>query len=245
MTDKLPLTGRTALVTGASSGIGHETAAVLARDGADVAVAARREERLQTLADDIENRWNQEALVLPTDVTDSSQVEAMVEETISTFGGLDIVVCNAGIIHPGGVDLSDADYHAMTDVNTDGMFYTTRATVPHLRETSGNIIFIGSYAGKNPIPGAPVYAATKWWTRGFAHSIAGAEGQHDVAVTVVNPSTVRSEFGSAYREPNTEKFEPGTVTESIDVAEAISFAAQQDKPNTVSELDLFKRDKFA
>jgi len=234
----------TALITGGSSGIGRETARALAAEGANVVVAARRESKLRDLAEEVETEHDVETLVVPTDVTDHTAVEELVEEAVDAFDGLDVVVNNAGIIYPGMDDLSVEQYREMMAVNADGMFYTTKAVLPHLRESEGHLIFVGSYAGNFPIPGAPVYSASKWWTRGFALSVAGDAGVDGVAVTVVNPSTVRSEFGSEYREPNTEKFEPGDVTEAGDVADAIRYAATRDPPNTVSELDLYRRDKF-
>jgi len=90
-----------------------------------------------------------------------------------------------------------------------------------------------------------VYAATKWWVRGFALSLEGAVGDDGVAVTVVNPTEVRTEFGSETDDPLAERYDPGEVTEPEDVADAIAFAAAQRPPNTVSELDLYRRDKFS
>jgi len=126
----------------------------------------------------------------------------------------------------------------------DGVFFTTRAALPHLRESSGNLIFVGSFAGRFPRPFNPVYAATKWWVRGFAHSVEGQVGEDGVAVTVVNPSEVRTEFGSEEGESFEERFEPGTVTEPEEVADAIAFAAGKNG-STVSEIDVYRRDKFS
>jgi NADP-dependent 3-hydroxy acid dehydrogenase YdfG len=245
-----PLDGKAALVTGASAGIGRETAKALAADGADVALAARREERLATIAEEIESESGVETVVVPADVTDEAAVEAMVETAVDAFGGLDVVVNNAGTGTPSGVMVEDLDteaYRTVMDVNTDGMFFTARAVLPYLRESEGVLVFTGSFAGQYPRPGSPVYAATKWWTRGLALSLAGQVGD-EVAVTVVNPTEVRSEFAKEFREESElfkERFEPGEVTDPEDVADAIAFAARQEPPNAVTELDLFRRDKFA
>ena len=140
--------------------------------------------------------YGTEALVAPTDVTDESAVEALVDGAVEAFGGLDVVVNNAGLGRGSGVEgLSTEDYRTMMDVNVDGCFFTTRATLPHLRETEGNLVFIGSFAGQYPRPSNPVYAATKWWLRGFALSVSAAVGESGIAVSVVNPSEVRTEFG--------------------------------------------------
>ena len=122
-----PLAGKTALVTGASSGIGEATAHVLAADGADVAVAARREERLENVATEVRAETDAEVLVHPTDATDSEAVTELVKTTVETLGGLDIAVCNAGLAIDGSVsELTDSEYRKMTAVNVDGMFYTVR-----------------------------------------------------------------------------------------------------------------------
>lgn len=229
------------LVTGASSGIGRETADALAREGAKVALAARRSERLREIADRLEADYGTEALVVPTDVTDEAAVDAMVDETVSTFGSLDTVVLNAGVGTGGDVEtLATDDYELMMDVNCDGVFYTARAALPHVKETEGHLIFVGSFAGQYARPGNPVYAATKWWTRGFALSLSAQIGDENVGVTTINPSEVRTEFGDT---PFKEAFDEGEVSEPSEIAEGIVFAARQEQ-SMVSEMDLYRRDKF-
>ncbi|WP_101296995.1 SDR family oxidoreductase [Halegenticoccus soli] len=246
MVETEPLAGDAALVTGASSGIGRATALALADRGADVALAARREDRLTEIADEIGDAHGRETLVLPTDVRDEEQVDEMIVRTVDAFGGLDVLVNNAGLgVNDPVEELSTESYRLMMDVNVDGMFFTTRAAIPHLRKSEGNLVFVGSFAGQYPRPANPVYAATKWWTRGFALSLEGAVGDDGIAVTVVNPTEVRTEFGSEEDEPLKDEFEPGEVTEPPEIAEAIAFAAMRDPPNTVSEINLYRRDKFA
>ncbi|WP_158057148.1 SDR family oxidoreductase [Halorussus halophilus] len=240
-----PLDGKTALVTGASSGIGEATAHALAREGASVALAARREKVLEDIGEKIESEHGAETLTVPTNVRDEGNVEEMVETTVEQFGQLDVLVCNAGLARGESVEkLSTDDYETMMETNVDGVFYATRAALPHLREQRGNLIFVGSFAGQYPRPFNPVYAASKWWVRGFAHSVEGNVGSDGVAVTVVNPTEVRSEFGDSYGQSFAERFEEGEVTEPEEVAEAILFAAKQEG-STVSELDIYRRDKFS
>ncbi|MFB1064570.1 SDR family oxidoreductase [Natrinema sp. H-ect4] len=244
-----PLADNGAIVTGASAGIGRETARALASDGADVALVARRADRLTELAAEIESETDASALVCPADVSDEDEVEAAVEKAVSEFGRLDVLVNNAGIATDSETPVEEFptdQYRTVMGVNVDGMFYTARAAIPHLRETNGTAIFVASYAGKNPSPGAPLYAATKWWTRGFAKSLAGQVGTDDIAVSIVNPSEVRTEFGKEFREQTSkERYEQDEVTGPRAVADAIAFAARQETPNTVSELDLYRRDKFS
>jgi NADP-dependent 3-hydroxy acid dehydrogenase YdfG len=234
-----PLAGETAFVTGASAGIGRATARLLADEGANVALVARREERLRDLAAEIEDEHGVETLVLQTDVSNHERVEEAVEEAVETFGGLDVVVSNAGINRMGDVEeLSTKKYRQVMGVNVDGTFFVTRAVIPHLRESEGNLIYVGSFSGKYPRPGQALYAATKWWTQGFALSLAGDVGLDDVAVTVVNPTEVITEIGIQDDRPAHERADPE------DVAEAIVFAARQEPPNAVTELGYYRRDKF-
>ena len=236
---------RTAIITGASSGIGESTAEKLAEKGADLVLASRSIQELEDLAERLESSFGIEALAVKTDVTEKDQVESMVRKAADKFGGVDIVVNNAGLGVGGDVEsMSDEEFHTMMDVNCDGMFFTARAALPHLKESDGNIIFIGSIAGQYPRAPNPVYAATKAWTRSFSKSLSAQVGDEGVAFTVINPSEVRTEFASESGSSFAERFEEGEVTEPEDIAEAVVFAAGQDEPNTVSELDLYRRDKL-
>lgn len=239
------LGGKSALVTGASSGIGKATVHALARAGADVTLAARREDELEEIADSVESAYDTETLVVPTDVTSEEEVETLVDRVVETFGNLDVVVANAGLGTTEPVaEMPTESYRRMMSVNVDGTFFTARAAIPHLKESAGNLIFMGSFAGQYPRPGAEVYAATKWWIRGFAHSLEGSVGTEGVAVTVINPTEVRTEFGSEGGSTMADRFEQGEVTSPDAIADAVVFAASQEVPNTTSEIDLYRRDKF-
>ncbi|MFB6256221.1 MAG: SDR family oxidoreductase [Haloplanus sp.] len=232
------------LVTGASSGIGEATAHEFASRGARVALAARSEDRLTDIAADLETRYGAETLVVPTDVRDEAAVKESIAAVVDAFGGLDALVNNAGLGRGGDVaDLSTEDYRAMMDTNVDGVFFATRAALPHLEAADGNLIFVGSFAGQYPRPGNPVYAATKWWVRGFAHSVEAQAGPEGVGVTVVNPTEVRTAFGDDDGDSFAERFEPGEVSEPEEIADAIGFATAQDH-STVHEIDVYRRDKF-
>ena len=239
------LDGQTAVVTGASSGIGAATCRRLAAAGANVVLAARTEAKLAAVADEIETDYGVETLVVPTDVRKEYAVDALFSETTNRFDGIDILVNNAGLARGSEVaELSTEQYDAMQETNVDGVFYTTRAAIPHLREREGQLIFLGSFAGEHPRPFNPVYAASKWWVRGFAKSVAAQVGDDGVGVTVVNPSEVRSEFEAADGQPFAEVFEEGEVTEPEEVADAIVFAATRER-SSLSEIDITRRDKFA
>jgi NADP-dependent 3-hydroxy acid dehydrogenase YdfG len=237
------LDGDTAVVTGASAGIGRATAHALAREGANVVLAARSEDRLDDLAATVREEYDTAALVVPTDVTDEDAVAALIDATVEEFGGLDVLVNNAGLARGGPIeDMSTDQYRTMMDTNVDGMFFAARAAIPHLRESSGTMVFLGSFAGEYPRPSNPVYAASKWWTRGFAKSLSAQVGD-DFAVTVVNPAEVRTEFGYEEGTPFKERFDEGEASEPAEIAEAIAFAARQ-SPSMAAEIDLYRRDKF-
>ncbi len=239
------LDGQTAIVTGASAGIGTETARKLAANGANVVLAARSEDRLDTLADEIEHEYGVETLVVPTDVREEAAVDTLIHETVDRFGGIDVLVNNAGLARGSDVEtMATDDYETMQETNVDGVFYATRAAIPHVRESGGHLIFLGSFAGQYPRSFNPVYAASKWWVRGFAKSVAAQVGDDGVGVTVVNPAEVRSEFEATDGRTFAEAFEPGEASEPEEVADAIVFAATREG-SSLSAIDVNRRDKFA
>jgi NADP-dependent 3-hydroxy acid dehydrogenase YdfG len=230
-----------ALVTGASSGIGAATARELATEGADVALLARREDRLTALAADLRADHGVEALAVPADVSDDAAVAAAVEETVETLGGLDILVNNAGTAGGGSVDeTSTEEFRRVLGVNVEGVFFATREALPQLRG-GGRAIFVGSMAGHYP-RGYPVYASTKWWLRGFAHCVAVDEGDEGVAVSLISPWATRTEFGQ--ETPQKESHDPGDALEPEHVAEAVAYACRQGEM-TVGELTLHPADWHA
>jgi len=188
------LDGQTAIVTGASAGIGAATCRRLAAKGANVVLAARSESRLDDLAAELHSESDAETLVVPTDVRKEWAVDALITETVDTFGGIDILVNNAGLSRGSEVaEMSTEEYETVQETNVDGVFYMTRAAIPHVTEREGHLIFLGSFAGQYPRSFNPVYAASKWWTRGFAKSVAAQVGDDGVGVTVINqPKSARS-----------------------------------------------------
>ncbi len=239
---------RVALVTGGSSGIGAATGARLAADGFDIVLAARTESDLHDVADEITEEFDVDVQVAPTDVTDPEAVQSLVDGALGRFGRLDAVVVNAGTGERSDVPLADLsleEYRTVRATNVDGAFYTTRSALEPLRETEGALVFVGSYKGQYPSTSTPVYAASKWWLRGFAKSVAGRVGPDGVAVSVVNPTGVPTEFGSDMREStNAELLDHDAAVSAEEVADAIATAVAQDAPGAVSELDLYRRDIF-
>ena len=246
MADYDRLEGKVAIITGASAGIGFATAKEFAKNGVKLSMAARTESKLIDAKERILENYDTEILTIPTDVRKEEQIKGMVKQTKEHFGKIDIVVNNAGVIRYGDFEsLSTEDYRAMMDTNVDGMFFTTREVLPHLRKTRGNLIFVGSFDSSHPRSFNPIYAASKWWTKGFAHSIEAVVGKDGVAVTLVNPSEVRTEIQSEEGEAYKNKFDKGEVTDPEEVAEAIIFAAAQTKTTTLSEINVYRRNKIS
>jgi NADP-dependent 3-hydroxy acid dehydrogenase YdfG len=215
---------------------------LLGKNGADVVLAARSEGRLNDVAEMIEETHDTRTVVQKTDVRNEPDVRGMVNAAVEKFGGIDILVNNAGILRvaPSIEEISLEDYEDMMGTNVDGMFYATRAAIPHIRESEGNIIFIGSDSGQHPEPEITVYGATKWFVRGFAKNVEAREGKNGVGVTLVNPGDTRTEIeykGELYK----NVYERGQAAEPEDVAKAVVYAAQQDPRCTASTVDLYQR----
>lgn len=187
------LSGSVALVTGASSGIGEAIVEALAKSGANVALAARRENELHAIADQIEAS-GREALVVPTDITDETQVEDMVAATHGNFGRLDILVNCAGVMLNENLEDADrANLRQTVEVNLLGLMNATREVLPIMQEQgTGHIVNISSLMGRKAIPGSSAYNATKSGVNSFTESLRQevAEPGNRIRTTVIEPGLV-------------------------------------------------------
>ena len=180
------------LAGGGRGGIGRARGGARGAGGAPLAWAPGSEAGVAALAD----RLDTDAVAVPTDVREEDDVEALVSATVERFGGIDVLVNNAGLGRGSSVsDLSTEAYREMMETNADGMFFAARAALPHLKESGGTAVFVGSFAGQFPRTFNPAYAATKWGTRGFAKTLSAQAGGA-VAGPRVNPPEGRTEFGS-------------------------------------------------
>jgi len=190
--------GQAVIVTGASAGIGKALALQLASQGAKVAIAARRAERLEQVAGEC-RAVGGEVLVVPTDVSDEAQCKTLVENTIAAFGRLDMLINNAGLAVSAVFD-EFPDLHLFKHtigVNFYGTVYCTYYALPHLKESRGRVVAISSVGGKAAIPFNTPYISSKYALQGFCDALRMELDQHGVSVTVVCPYWVVTEFHEA------------------------------------------------
>jgi 3-oxoacyl-[acyl-carrier protein] reductase len=190
--------GLTAVVTGASSGIGHALARRLARGGARLVLVARRVDRLQALADEIAAAGG-EAMVVPCDVADRAESLAAADRILQRFGGVDLLVNNAGYGHHRRfLDWDLDDMERMMRVNYFGALYWTKALLPQMvAQRRGWLVFVASVAGKLGVPEESAYAASKFAMVGLAEALSYEVEDAGVQVLTVCPGTIRTEFFDA------------------------------------------------
>src|SRR5712692_9949330 len=236
------LEGKVALVTGASSGIGEATALALGAEGARVAAAARRSDRLAALVRRIEARGGQ-AMALMVDVSDEAQVREMMRRTHDTWGRVDILVNNAGVAQLGPIDGANTeDWRRMVNINLLGLMYATHAVLPLMKaQGSGHIVNISSEAGRKVQGGDAVYAATKWGVGAFSEALRQEVSPHHIRVTVIEPGGVATEMQKqlteqAAQDPMLSWMRSITTLASEDIAAAIVYAVTQPAPVEVNEL---------
>jgi NADP-dependent 3-hydroxy acid dehydrogenase YdfG len=235
------LTGKVALVTGASSGIGEATALALAAAGAGVAIAARRVDRLEALAARIEKAGGS-ALRIEADVTSAGDVTAMVDKVIAEWGRLDILINNAGImlLSP-AADAALDDWRRMVELNLLALMGVTKAALPHLKVAKGHIVNVSSIAGRVANPGASGYAATKFGVVGFSEALRREVYADKVRVTVIEPGLVRTELGdhitnAASKAGLDQRLATMEPLAAEDVAAAILYAVSQPPRVNVNEI---------
>ncbi|PYQ76418.1 MAG: hypothetical protein DMG04_04055 [Acidobacteria bacterium] len=186
---------RVVAITGASAGIGRATAVRLARDGAAVAMCARRREMLEAAARDVDAAGG-EALPIVADVTSVDDMERFVSAAVDRFGRLDVIVCNAGFGIAGTIDdISPDQMRKLVDINYMGTFYAARAALRVFRrQHHGHVVIISSIVGKRGVPYMGAYAATKFAQVGMAECLRAEVAGSPIHVSVVYPVSTESEF---------------------------------------------------
>ena len=186
---------RVVAITGASAGIGRATAVRLARDGASLAICARRADRLDAAAQEIRAAGG-EALAIAADVTRAEEMERFVAAAVERFGRLDVMICNAGFGIAGAIDdISPAQMRELVDINYMGTFHAARAALAVFRrQTAGHIIIVSSIVGRRGVPYMGAYAATKFAQVGLAECLRSEVAGSPIHVTVVYPVSTDTEF---------------------------------------------------
>jgi NADP-dependent 3-hydroxy acid dehydrogenase YdfG len=232
------LSGKVAIVTGASAGIGRASALALAAEGAQIVLTARRANRLETLAAEIE-RLGSKAFIVAGDARDEETARQTVKTAVESGGRLDILINNAGIgIYKNLEETSADDYDAMMGSNVRSTFLFTRQAVPHLiRQGEGTILMISSMAGLYGFAGEAVYCATKFAQVGFAQALDRELRPAGIKVGVICPGGVKTEF--AIGQGRTEKGVAASgMLEAEDVAAAILLACTQSKGSRIIEIQM-------
>jgi NAD(P)-dependent dehydrogenase (short-subunit alcohol dehydrogenase family) len=186
--------GKSVFITGGSAGIGAALAVAFAEEGANVAVAARRLDKLQEVVARIEAA-GAAALAVECDVTRRASIDAAIAKTVEAFGGLDVVVANAGFGVSGPLErLETDDYRRQFETNVFGLIDTTKAALPHLIVSRGRLALVSSVLGRIPSPAYSAYTASKYAVCGFADSIYYELAQRGVSVTSIEPGLIESDF---------------------------------------------------
>ena len=236
MTGKL--NGKVAIITGASSGIGEAAARVLAAEGANLVITARREDKLSTLVNDFKSQGTK-AIYVVGDASKEETALQTVEAAMKEFGRIDILINNTGIgNYKELVDTSAAEYDEMMITNMRSTFLFTRFVVPSMiLQGSGTILIISSMAGINGYPGQAVYCATKFAQMGFAKSLDKELRPKGIKVGVICPGGVKTEFAIG-RGRTKEGVAKSEMLEPSDVAASILLACTQSSGSRIIEIQM-------
>jgi NADP-dependent 3-hydroxy acid dehydrogenase YdfG len=242
-----PLYGAAALITGASSGIGAATAHRLAREGAAVALVARRRSRLDRVVDDI-NSAGGSAVAIEADITEPERADDAVQRTLDRLGRLDILVNNAGImLLDSALHTAIEEWDRMISLNVAALLHVTHAAVPHLiyaASTSprqvADLVNVSSTAGRVARPGSSVYNLTKFGLNGFTESLRQELLSEHVRVSVVSPGTVDTELLSRVSDAvrDAARWPAGRI-EALrpeDIADAIGYIVTRERRVAVNEM---------
>ncbi|SFL46558.1 SDR family oxidoreductase [Salibacterium qingdaonense] len=236
------LKDKVVLMTGASSGIGEGTAKELSDNGAKLVLAARREERLQELTDEI-NKNGGDAVYKVTDVTSREQLQELAQKALDHYGRIDVLVNNAGLMPLSFMDKLKVDeWDKMVDVNIKGVLYGVAAVLPTMREQkAGHIINISSVAGHTVGPGMSVYSGTKHAVRTITEGLRQEEAlaESNIRTTIISPGAVATELPETITDDDVLKgLENSSMTpiQPKDIASTIRYAIEQPEEVAINEI---------
>jgi NADP-dependent 3-hydroxy acid dehydrogenase YdfG len=233
--------GKVVVITGASSGLGEATARYLSERGARVVLGARRAERIQSLAADLVSKGGQ-AVAVVTDVTRHEDVKALVDTAVQTFGRVDVLINNAGLMPHSPLErLKVDDWDRTIDVNIKGVLYGIAAALPHMKDQkSGHIINVSSVAGRTVRPGSAVYAASKSAVLMISEGLRQEVKPYGLRTTVISPGAVATDLPGSITEPDVagfvSKFYEEIAIPAESFARAVAFAISQPPEVDINEI---------
>lgn len=228
------------IITGASSGIGEATARELASKGAKLVLAARRQERLKKLQEEIQQNGGQ-VIFKVTDVASHEQMEELAEFALKEFGKIDVIVNNAGVMPLSPVHQKKInEWNTMIDVNIKGVLYGIAAVIPSMRERKeGHIINVSSIAGHLVFPASAVYSGTKFAVRAITEGLRIEEASNNIRTTIISPGTITTELLETISDPELKSaiVEDCKIgIEPASIARAIGFAIEQPSDVAINEM---------
>lgn len=228
------------VITGASSGLGEATARLLAAEGARVVLGARRVARIQAVADELTASGGK-ALAIPTDVTDIDQVQRLVDVAVQTYGRIDVMINNAGLMPQSPLERRKIDdWNRMIDVNIKGVLYGIAAALPYMQQQkAGHIINVSSVAGHKVRAGGAVYAATKHAVLALSEGLRQEVKPYNIRTTVISPGAVATELPNSITEPDIaenvrQRYEHAIPADSF--ARAVAYALRQPEDVDINEI---------
>lgn len=233
--------GKVVVITGASSGLGEATAKHLSAQGAIVVLGARRVDRIQSLAQELIDKGGK-ALAMATDVTRHEDVKALVDAAVQTFGRVDVMLNNAGLMPHSPLErLKIDDWNQTIDVNIKGVLYGIAAALPHMKlQKSGQIINVASVAARIVRPGSAVYAATKSAVLMISEGLRQEVKPYGLRTTILSPGAVATELPNSITEPDIagfiSKFYEEIAIPAESFARAVAFAISQPPEVDVNEI---------
>ncbi len=235
------IAGKVIVITGASSGLGEAAARLLSSQGANVVLGARRTDRIKALAKELTGHGGK-ALAIETDVTKASQVQHLVDAAVKTYGKIDVILNNAGIMPQSPLEQLKLDeWDQMIDVNIKGVLYGIAAALPYMKkQKSGHIINVSSVAGHKIRPGATVYAATKHAVLAISEGLRLEVKPYNIRTTVISPGAVATDLPDTTTDRETldrlHKFYKDIAIPPESFARAVAFAISQPEDMDVNEI---------
>jgi NADP-dependent 3-hydroxy acid dehydrogenase YdfG len=226
------IAGKVIVITGASSGLGEASARLLSSQGARVVLGARRKDRIHALADEL-IRGGGKAIAVTTDVTDRDQVKKLADAAAQSYGRIDVMINNAGLMPQALLEQLQIDeWDRMIDVNIKGVLYGIAAALPYMKEQkAGHFINVSSVAGHKVGPGFAVYAATKYAVRALSEGLRQEVKPYNIRTTVISPGAVSTELPNSITDPvaaeKVRKFYADAAIPADAFARTVAFAIDQ------------------